>query len=111
MNIEYSLKTNIYIAQAYGASPYGEQTYSCVPGDEVCLTAEPPTTNPNPGTNPTPAPAVNTTTETAPNTGLFGIPQDMAVASLSGALLVAVAVIGIVYVLVSRSRARKKDEK
>lgn len=88
MNIQYSQQTNLFFAQAYGTSSYGEQVYSCS-DNNTCVTG---------------------TTETAPNTGFLGLSPDAAVASLSGALLVAIAIAGAVYVIVSRSRSRKKKE-
>lgn len=66
MNIEYTLKHQSLFAQAYGSSTYGGQTYSCPTSDTTCTTG--------------------TTTETAPNTGFFGLSQDAAIASGAGAL-------------------------
>lgn len=86
MKVQYSEQTNLFFAQAYGTSSYGEQIYSCS-DDSTCVTG---------------------TTEATPNTGFFGMSADAAVASLSGALLVAIAIAGAVYVIVSRSRSRKK---
>ena len=94
MKIEYSLKTNSFFAQAYGTSTYGDQTYSCTPADQACATA-PPAANPTP------------TTESAPNTGFLGMSQDAAIASAGGALLVAIAIAGAVYVVISRIRNKK----
>lgn len=89
MEIIYSAKTNAFFAQAYGTSTYGAQEYSCVPGDTACATGV-------------------ETSVGAPNTGLFGMSQDAAIASLGGAVLLAFAVVGAVFVIVSRMRATKK---
>lgn len=88
MNIQYSAQTNLFFAQAYGTSTYGEQIYSCS-DNNTCATG---------------------TTEAAPNTGFLGLTPDAAIASMGGALLVAVAIAGAVYVVVSRSRSRKKKQ-
>ncbi len=85
MNIQYSQHTNLFFAQAYGTSTYGEQSYSCNDTDS-CVTGS---------------------TEAAPNTGFLGLTPDAAVASIGGALLVAIALAGAIYVIVSRGRARK----
>ncbi|MGH7218545.1 MAG: hypothetical protein ACREGE_03845 [Candidatus Microsaccharimonas sp.] len=93
MEIIYSTKTNAFFAQAYGTSTYGTQEYSCVPGDVACATA------------------TETGTETgtvAPNTGFLGMSQDAAIASVGGAVLLAVALIGTAFVIISRFRASKK---
>lgn len=89
MNIEYTLKHQSLFAQAYGTSSYGGQTYSCPTSDTTCTTG--------------------TTTETAPNTGFFGLSQDAAIASGAGALLIAIAIVGSVFVVISRRRANKKN--
>lgn len=91
MNIQYSQKTNSFFAQAYGTDSYGQQAYSCADGNG-CTTI------------------VNPTTEAAPNTGFLGLTPDAAVASIGGALLVAIAIAGAVYIIVSRARSRKKKE-
>ncbi len=90
MNIQYSATTNLFFAQAYGGESYGSQVYSdCVQTSEGCV----PTT---------------TSTAGAPNTGFLGLSPDAAVASAGGALLVAIAVVGTVYVVLSRRRSNKK---
>lgn len=92
MKIEYSAKTNVFFAQAYGSDSFGSQEYGgCVQTSEGCI----PTTT-------TTAPVAGT-----PNTGFLGLSPDAAIASAGGALLVAIAVIGTVFVLVSRRRSRK----
>lgn len=85
MNIQYSQHTNLFFAQAYGTSTYGEQSYSCNDNNS-CVTGA---------------------TEGAPNTGFLGLTPDAAVASIGGALLVAITIAGAIYVVVSRGRARK----
>ncbi len=92
MEIIYSTKTNAFFAQAYGTDSYSAQEYSCVPGDAACVTGV-------------------ETGVGAPNTGLFGMPQDAAIASISGAVLLAVALAGAAFVVVSRARASKKANK
>lgn len=89
MNVEYTVKNSLFFAQAYGTDTYGGQTYSCVEGDTSCATG--------------------TSTEGAPNTGFLGMSQDAAIASGAGALLVAIAIVGSVFVIVSRRRANKKN--
>ncbi len=89
MNIQYSPQTNLFFAQAYGTSTYGEQVYSCS-DNSSCATG---------------------TTEAAPNTGFLGLTPDAAIASMGGALLVAVAIAGAIYVVVSRTRSHKKAQK
>ena len=87
MKLDYSVKTNLFFAQAYGGDSYGAQVYNgCEQGSEGCVV---------------------TTGTQAPNTGFFGLSPDAAIASGSGALLVAVAIAGAVYVLVSRRRTNK----
>ena len=88
MKIDYSATTNSFFAQAYGGDGYGAQLYGgCEQTSEGCI-------------------PVTTTAET-PNTGFMGLSPDAAIASASGALLVAVAIVGVVYVLLSRRRSRK----
>ena len=71
---------------------YGQQVYShCQQTAEGCIPIE-------------------TTSTGAPNTGFLGLSQDAAIASLGGALLVAVAVAGVITVLVSRRRRIKKND-
>ena len=101
-NIQYIVKANLHFAQAYGADNYGDQIYN---GDEQSQGGG---GNPvNPGNN---NPGNNTTTETAPNTGILGMPQDAAIASMAGALLLAVAIIGTILVLAARARSRKNQK-
>ena len=89
MNKEYTFKSSTLFAQAYGGDPYGSEVYSnCQQTADGCI----PTTS----------------TENPPNTGFLGLSPDAAVASASGALLVTLAIVGTVYVLVSRARSRKK---
>lgn len=89
MEIIYSTKTNAFFAQAYGTTTYGTQEYSCAPGDAACI-------------------ANAETSTTAPNTGFLGMSQDAAIASVGGALLLAVALAGAAFVVISRIRATKK---
>lgn len=91
MNIEYTVKNGLLFAQAYGSDTYGGQTYSCTAGVANC--------SPNSG---------GTTQEGAPNTGFLGLSQDAAIASGAGALLVAIAIVGSIFVIASRRRANKK---
>jgi len=87
MKLDYSAKTNLFFAQAYGGDSYGTQTYNgCEQTSEGCVV---------------------TTATQAPNTGFLGLSPDAAIASGSGALLVAVAIAGAIYVLVSRRRTNK----
>lgn len=89
MNIEYTFKSGSILAQAYGSDTYGSEVYSnCQQTADGCIPI--------------------TSTENPPNTGFLGLSPDAAIASASGALLVAVALVGIVYVFVSRARSRKK---
>jgi hypothetical protein len=89
MNTEYTFKTSSLFAQAYGTDSYGGQTYSyCQQTPEGCVGI----------------------TEGAPNTGFLGLSQDAALASASGALLIAIAIAGAVFMIVSRRRrALKKN--
>lgn len=91
MATEYVFKSGGFFAQAYGTDSYGEQVYS----DTSSSNPSEPATNPG-------------TTTTAPNTGFLGMSQEAAVASSSGALLIAVALVGTVYVIVNRRRRVKK---
>ena len=88
MNIQYTLKNGTLFAQAYGSDAYGAQTYSCPENQTTC---------------------VQGTTEGAPNTGFLGLSQDAAIASGAGALLIAIALVGTAFVLLSRRRANKKN--
>lgn len=88
MNIEYTFKNNFIFAQAYGTDAYSQNVYSyCKQTSDGCVPIQ---------------------TTGAPNTGFLGLSQDAAIASVGGALLVAVAVAGAITVLVSRRRAHKK---
>jgi hypothetical protein len=75
----------------YGEGEYNSQVYSCQSGDTDCITTE----------DATPGGAA------APNTGFLGMSQSAAIATTAGALLVAVAIVGIIFVVVSRVRHRK----
>lgn len=87
MNIQYSAKTQSFFAQAYGANTYSAGGYSgCEQTAEGCVA----------------------TTTGAPNTGFLGLTPDAAIASGTGALLVAVAIVGAITVLTKR-RARKNS--
>lgn len=89
MNIQYTIINGTLFAQAYGANAFGEQTYSCAENDTACIQG--------------------TTAEGAPNTGFLGLSQDAAIASGAGALLIAIALVGSVFVISSRRRANKKN--
>lgn len=96
MKIEYTYSSNTLFAQAYGSGAYNEQIYSgCEQTSNGCV---PNTDNPTTGA------------EGAPNTGFLGLAPDAAVASFSGVLLIALAVVGTVYVITRRIRSRKKKE-
>lgn len=98
MKIEYTFNSSSILAQAYGGDSYGTEQYGdCVQTSEGCVVA------PNGG-------GTTTTTETPPNTGFLGLSQDAALASVTGALLVAIAIVGAVYVIVSRRRNSKKTQ-
>lgn len=90
MNIEYKINSATILAQAtYGDQVYGSQVYSdCKQTADGC---EP----------------ITTGTTTAPNTGFLGMSPDAAIASLSGALLLAIAIAGTIYIFVSRARRKK----
>ena len=93
-----SIPAHIYLAQAYGSQSYGTSTYTCQDA-QTCNTS----TNPGSG---------NTgTTTTVPNTGFLGLSNDAVLPTMSGVVLVAIAVVGIVYVVASRVRARKHAKK
>lgn len=86
MNIEYTINTNTILAQAYGMGSYNEEVYSsCEITADGCIPV----------------------TAAAPNTGFLGLSPDAAIASASGALLVAIAIAGAVYVFASRARKKK----
>lgn len=90
--------TTLLFAQAYGTEPYGVQEYSVT---EAPVTPTP--GNPTPGTQ--------TTTEKAPNTGLFGLPVDANYALIAGIALIVIAVVGAMSVLLSRARRKNSQEK
>lgn len=83
MDTYYFITLANLFAQAYGSDAYGTSDYNG---------------------------QTTTTTEQAPNTGFFGQPQDVVVGSITGILLVAIAVVGIVYVLISRARRKKSED-
>ena len=88
MNREYTFKNGLLFAQAYGTDNYGTEVYSnCEQTPEGCIPI---------------------TETSAPNTGFLGLTPDAALASASGALLVAIAIVGAMYVIFSRRRATKK---
>ncbi len=89
MNIQYTVINGTLFAQAYGTDAFGEQTYSCQQNDTACIQG--------------------TSTEGAPNTGFLGLSQDAAIASGAGALLIAIALVGSIFVVASRRRANKKN--
>jgi hypothetical protein len=92
MKIEFTYNSKVYFAQAYGSDAYGSQTYSgCVQTADGCVVP-------------------TSTTETPPNTGFLGMTPDAAVASLSGVLLVALAVVGTIFVVTKRIRSRKNKD-
>lgn len=91
MNIQYSAKTQLFFAQAYGSDTYGAEQYSnCQITADGCVPI--------------------TSTAGAPNTGFLGLSSDAAVASVSGALLVAVAIIGTLTVLAKRRSRKNKTQ-
>jgi len=89
MNIQYTVINGTLFAQAYGTDTYGGQTYSCTGTETNCVQG--------------------TSTEGAPNTGFLGMSQDAAIASGAGALLIAIALVGSIFVVASRRRANKKN--
>ena len=91
MKLEYTFNSKTLFAQAYGSGTYNGQNYGgCTQTADGCV---PYTTS--------------TETETPPNTGFLGLTPDAAVASLSGVLLVALAVVGTIFVVTRRIRSRK----
>lgn len=89
MKIEYSPRTNLFFAQAYGSDAYGANEYSnCTQTVDGCV--------------------ANTTG--APNTGFLGLSPDAAIASGAGALLVAIAIVGAVTVLMKRRSRKNKTQ-
>lgn len=91
--------TSIIFAQAYGVDSYGAQQYSPT---EVQTQ--------NPVVPPQPAPVTQTTSERAPNTGLFGLPADTNYALLGGIVLIVVAVVGVIAVIASRARRKNTQD-
>lgn len=73
--------------QAYGTTTYGAEQYSCADGETACQTQ----------------------VVGAPNTGFF-TNTDAVLATTAGALLVAVAVVGAIFVLVARVKRKNKTE-
>ncbi|MGV9001407.1 MAG: hypothetical protein ACOH18_00400 [Candidatus Saccharimonadaceae bacterium] len=93
MKIDYSAITNTFFAQAYGGDSYGTQQYGgCTQTADGCI---PNTTTGAPG---------------APNTGFLGLSPDAAVASGAGALLVAVAIAGVITVFTRRRTRKNKTQ-
>lgn len=91
MNIQYSAKTNLFFAQAYGTDSYGVQEYSnCQITADGCVPV--------------------TSTTGAPNTGFLGLSPDAAIASGTGALLIAVAIAGAFTVLAKRRSRKNKTQ-
>jgi hypothetical protein len=77
-----------YVGQSsYGQSSYGTETYSCQTAADC-----------------------EETVVGAPNTGFMGMSESAVIATSAGALLVAIAVVGALYVIVARIRRHKKAE-
>lgn len=90
MNTNYLLKTNLLFAQAYGSDAYGTEEYSdCTVTADGCIP---------------------TTSTGAPNTGFLGLSPDAAIASGAGALLLAIAIVGIVTVFIKRHSRKTKTQ-
>ena len=90
MNIQYSATTHAFFAQAYGTDAYGTQAYSdCQQTGEGCV--------------------ATTAATQAPNTGFLGLPPDAAMATVSGTLLVAFAVVGAAYVVAGKRKSNKHN--
>lgn len=97
MKIEYTFNSSSILAQAYGSGSFGDEQYGdCQITSDGCV--------------PITSGGTTTTTETAPNTGFLGMSQDAAIASAAGALLVAIAIVGAIYVIVARRRNSKKTQ-
>jgi hypothetical protein len=90
MTIEYSAKTKLFFAQAYGSDSYGTEEYG-----DCEITADG---------------CVQVTTTGAPNTGFLGLTPDAAIASGAGALLIAIAITGAVTVLLKRRSRKTKTQ-
>ncbi len=89
-----------YLAQAYGTESYGTSTYTCQSG-QSCDT---PTNTGGTGSG-------SGSTTTAPNTGFLGLSNDAVLPTMSGVVLIAIALVGALYVIASRVRARKHAKK
>lgn len=76
--------------QAYGTDSYGAEIYSCEQTDTVCIEQA-------------------QSGAAAPNTGFFGS-SDAALATTGGALLVAIAIAGAIFVIVSRVKRNKSKQ-
>lgn len=88
MNIVLSSIPYTVVAQtSYGDSAYGSQVYSCQTAADCEQTVAP------------------------PNTGFMGMSESAAIATSAGALLVAIALVGAVFVIVARIRRNKKSER
>lgn len=112
MKIDDLVNSTLFFAQAYGGNAYGAETFGdCSQvGDECIDVTQNPGTTPTPGDTSTPPTTTTTQTPNAPNTGLFGLTPDAAFASVTGALLVALAIVGAVYVVMQRRLRKKKSE-
>jgi hypothetical protein len=76
-----------YLAQVeYGGGDYNSSTYSCSDAQDTTCT-----------------------TESAPNTGFFAS-TDAVFATVGGALLIAIGIVGIVMVVISRTKRRKQSK-
>lgn len=88
MNNLLSLNPYTVVAQtSYGDSAYGSQIYSCQTTAECEQSVAP------------------------PNTGFMGMSESAAIATSAGALLVAIALVGAVFVIIARIRRNKKSER
>lgn len=88
MNTILSSTPYTIIAQTnYGDSAYGSQIYSCQTTAECEQTVAP------------------------PNTGFMGMSESAVIATSAGALLVAIALVGAVFVIAARIRRNKKTER
>lgn len=96
MNQLYTFNSAYAFAQAYGSDTYGAQEYSATSS-----------TGGGSGDGAT----TGTGTTTAPNTGFFGLTPDAAISTGAGALLVALALVGMVFVITGRIKHRKKATK
>jgi hypothetical protein len=71
----------------YGQGDFGQGGYSCQTSDTDCTTTS--------------------TQVGVPNTGVASMPQSALIATSVGGLLIAVAVVGIVFIIINR--VRRKD--